>query len=431
VGLIVRAGPPEAAPRSSGLWHNPDFLKLWAGQTISQMGSRITRDGLPLLAVITLGASPVQMGLLTALESLPVILAGLLVGVWVDRLQHRPVLIAADLGRGLLLLLIPLAAVTGWLRLEMLYLLVVLLGALTIFFDVAYVAYLPALVRREHVVEGNSKLSLTDSAAEIIGPGLAGVLVQTITAPLAILADALSFFGSVASLLAIRKPEPPLAPLENRRHWLEEAREGLALVWHDRRLRALAVAGAVLRLFGSMIGPLYGLYAIRVLGLGPAALGATIAVGGVGSLLGSLLAGPALRRLGTGRTLVSTLALGSFFTLLLPLAGGSPLRAMLFLIAAQLFGDALQTIYGINEVSLRQTLTPDRFLGRANAAVELLAAAAVPVGALLGGLIGELAGVRLALFVASSKGFLAALVLFVSPVYALVEFPVAGGNEPG
>ena len=268
-----------------GLWRQPDFLKLWTGQTISELGSRITRDGLPLAAVLVLGATPAQMGLLTAVGSVAILLASLPAGVWVDRLRRKPVMIWADVGRAALLLTIPVAAFTGQLGIGLLCAVIALTGVLTVLFEAAYEAYLPSLVARENLLEGNSKLAVSSSLAEVLGPGLAGFLIQAITAPLAILFDSLSFLASVVSLIVIRKPEPPPAAAHERQHVLREMRDGLRFVWHEPHLRALALAGATRSFFGSFIGVLYGLYAIRELGLNAAALGITIAMGGLGSLI--------------------------------------------------------------------------------------------------------------------------------------------------
>ena len=410
----------ETPPRSRSLWRSPDFLKFWTGQTVSELGSHITRDGLPLLAVINLAASPFQMGLLTALGSAPALLISLFAGVWVDRIHRRPILIAADLGRALLLATIPLAALGGWLSMAQVYIVVALTGAITIFFSAAYHAYLPSLVERDHIIEGNAKLAMSSSATEVIGPGLTGFLVQTITAPIAILFDALSFLFSAASLAIIRKPEPPPAPVEKRQSMLIEAREGLGAVIHQPILRALAGALSTSSFFGSFFGVLYGLYAIRILQMTPTALGVTIGFGGVGSLVGALLAGRAVRRFGLGPTLIGCLWLEVIFGLLTPLAAAVPSLAVLMLSIAQL-SDALGTIYFINAMSLRQSITPDRLLGRVNASIDLLAAVIGLVGALVGGLLGSVIGIQATLFIAVLGQILSGLWLFFSPIRKLTE----------
>ena len=193
--------------RFSGLWQQPEFMKLWIGQTISEFGSRITRDAIPLVAVITLAATPAQMGVLTAIGSLPILFLSLIAGVWIDRLRRRPIMIVADLGRAIILLTIPLAALSGHLTIGLLYGVVALMSIFSLLFDLAYRSILPSLVAREQLLEGNSKLATTESLAEIGGPALAGLLIQWISAPLAIFFDAISFLFSGISVALIRKPE--------------------------------------------------------------------------------------------------------------------------------------------------------------------------------------------------------------------------------
>ncbi len=409
--------------KATTLWRHSDFLKLWGGQTISELGSTITRDALPLMAVLVLKATPVEMGILSALGGLPVLVFGIFAGVWVDRLRRRPVMIAADLGRAALLALVPISAGLGLLRIELLYTLMILTGLLGVFFDTAYRSYLPALVERAHLVEGNSKLALSSSLSEIGGAGLAGVLVQTIGAPLAMLLDALSFLVSAGSLAAIRKPEPPPTPPIEQPSVAREAVEGLRAVIHQPALRALIGATATLSFLGNIFGPLYALYAIRELGLSPAALGLTIAMGGVSGLFGALLAGRVLRRFGLGATLIGTLALTTLTALLIPLAGFIPGSGLIFLSAAQLLGDGLDTIFSIHTISLRQAITPDHLLGRVNASLELVGEGVAPLGALAGGLLAALLGVQTALFIAALHGVLGSLWLVFSPVRKMREIP--------
>ena len=409
--------------RLGGLWRQPDFLKLWTGQTISELGSRITREGLPLAAVLVLGATPAQMGLLIAVGAVAILLASLPAGVWVDRLRRKPVMIWSDVGRALLLLTVPMAALTGQLGLGLLCAVIALTGVLTVLFEAAYEAYLPSLVARENLLEGNSKLAVSSSLAEILGPGLAGFLIQVITAPLAILFDSLSFLASVASLIVIRKPEPPPVPAHDRQHILREVRDGLRFVWREPHLRALALAGATRSFFGSFIGVLYSLYAIRELGLNAAALGITISMGGLGSLIGAVFTERVVSRLGIGRTLILMLIASGSFTLFIPLAGGSPLSPIGMLMIGQLCGDALQVIYLITQTSLRQGLTPDRLLGRVSASIQLLVMGVAPLGALVGGGLAEVIGVRMTLLVASIGIISAAGWVIFSPVRYLPKQP--------
>lgn len=407
---------------SPSLWRSPDFLKLWFGQTVSVLGSHITGGGLPLLAVINLGASPFQMGLLQAIGSAPVLVFSLVAGVWVDRARRRPLMIAADLGRALLLLSIPLAALLGHLNIWLIYLILALTGSLTVLFNTAYRSYLPSLVGQENIVEGNSKLSLSESAAEIAGPGLTGLLVQTITAPFAILLDAFSFLVSVFSLGFIRKPEPPLVQVETQQSMLQEAREGIQTVFRQPILRALTVADATNSFFGNFIGVLYALYSIRILQITPAAMGLTIGIGGISSLIGALLAARALRRLRLGHILLGAIWIDVLFSFMIPLAASFPPLGLALLIASQT-GDIFGTIAFITALSLRQSITPGRLLGRVNASMELLVAGIGPLGALVGGLLGSVLGIQTTLFIAVFGRLLSGLWIAFSPIRKLETMP--------
>ncbi len=416
-------GPQWLLVRFTGLWRHPAFLKLWVGQTVSRFGSQVSQLAIPLTAVLVLQATPSEMGILAAAETAPFLLIGLLAGVWVDRVRRRPVLIAGDIGRGLLLLTIPATAAAGLLRIEQLYLVGFLVGVLTVFFDVAYQSYLPALVSREHLVEGNSKLEVSSSAAAIGGPGLAGALVQLATAPLAVLVDALSFFASGAFLLAIRQPEPAPAPIGQRRGVWAEIGEGLQVVLGNRLLRPIAACTATANLFGSAGFAVLVLYASRELGIEPGLLGAIFAVGSVGFLLGALLAGPTAKRFGLGATIVGSSAIAGLGGLLVPLAGELPGLAVPLLVGAQLLFGLGVPIYNVNQVSLRQTITPDRLQGRMNASMRFVVWGTMPIGALLGGALGERIGLQTTLLL-SALGMAAAAgwVLF-SPVRTLRTQP--------
>src|SRR5947209_2679448 len=279
------------------LWRHRDFLKLWAGQTISELGSRVTREGLPLTAVLVLHAGPAQMGILAALGGLSVLAFGLSAGVWVDRLRRRPILVGTDLGRAALLSTIPLAAMWQALGMAQLYAVAALAGVLTVFFDVAYQTYLPSLVGQEQLLEGNTKLVASSTMAEIAGPGVTGVLVQLITAPIAILLDAISFLFSAAMVLWIRNPEPAPVRQEHEDFWIE-ALGGMKFIWRHPLLRPLAARSVTFFFSMGALGALYILYAIDVLHLQPAILGITIAIGGVGGTTGTVLSWPIVRRFG-------------------------------------------------------------------------------------------------------------------------------------
>jgi MFS family permease len=406
--------------RLTGLWRHSDFMKLWAGQTISLFGSHIGGGALRYTAILILGATPLQLSLLSAAQMLPMLLLGLLAGVWVDRLRRRPILIAADLGRGLLLLSVPLAYLLGVLRIEQLYLVAALAGALAIVFEVAYGAFLPSVVGRERLVEGNSKLGASDSVAEIAGPPAGGALVQLISAPLAIIFDAISFLASALTIGLIGAPEPAPVARRSQPSLRHDLAEGLRTVLQNPLLRALLGVGVTLNLFGNIIGTLYDLYLIRDLGMSPAIVGLTVGVGGVSALVGAFAAGPAVARFGVGPTLGGALALHITTAALLPLAHGP--WALPMIMAGQA-GDILFAIYFINETSLRQAITPQRLLGRVHATFRFVTTGAGLLGALLGGVLGELIGPRAAIAIGALGVCSACLWVFGSPLRRLRVAP--------
>ncbi len=408
----------------SGLWRNPDFLKLWVGETISLLGSQVTLLAIPLVAAMTLEATPLQMGTLGTVQYIPWLLVGLFAGVWVDRLRRRPVMIAADLGRTVLLGLIPLAAVAGILQMQHLYIVGFLVGIMNVFFDVAYAAYLPTLVPHESLVEGNSKLQVSASVAEIGGPGLAGGLVQLVTAPLAIAVDALSFLVSALSLMWIGTPEPRPAPTDDSRNILVEMREGLQLVFSNPILRAFALASVTTNFFVDVHLAVFVLYATRELGISPVILGSIYAVGSIGGLLGSLFAERLVKRLGLGRVIVGAQILVTLAVLAIPLSGRQFwITVPLIVVAEALWGFAA-VVYVVNTVSLRQAITPNQFQGRVAASLRFVTWGISPLGFMLGGILGGTIGLQATLLVAVVGPLLSVACLVLSPVPRLREPPV-------
>jgi len=274
-----------------GLWRERDFVRLWSAHTISRFGSEISLLAIPLTAALVLNASATQMGLLAAAEFAPFLLLSLFAGVWVDRLPRKKILIVGDIGRAILLGSIPIAALAGVLRIEQLYLVGFASGVLTVFFDVADQAFLPALVNRERLVDGNSKLEVSRSVAQIVGPGLGGALVQLVTAPLAVALDSVTFLASVAFIIGIKAGEPPHAPAtEARSSVVQEIREGLAVVLGNPLLRSIAGCTGCSNLFSNVMFAVFVLYATRELHIEPAVLGLIFAAPGPGGLLGALVA---------------------------------------------------------------------------------------------------------------------------------------------
>jgi MFS family permease len=406
------------------LQRRPAFLAFWIGEGISHLGSHITDLALPLTAILLLGATADQMGVLAAAGYLPFLLVGLLAGVWVDRFRRRPILIVSDLLSAAAVASIPAAWVLGVLRIEHLYVVAFVLGLVMVVWTVAYQSFVPTLVSREDLVEANAKLEAANSVGTVAGPSLGGLLVQLVGAPFALIADALSYLVSVAFLGTIRVTEPPPIPDSERRGTVEQIREGLRLVARTPLLASLAVGGATHNFFARMIDALYVLYAIEELRLEPVAIGLTLAAGGPGSLLGALLASRVPARLGIGPTIALAQALtgGAFLTV--ALAGGPAPVAIGLLIAAEFLLGLVRTIYNVNQVSLRMAITSDRMHGRVNATIRFLAWAVTPVGALVGGVLAaSVLGLR-ATMVLAATGVLAATLAFVlGPMRTVRDLP--------
>lgn len=401
----------------NSLWRHPDFVRLWIGQTISRLGSVVTRTAMPLVALLVLNAGPFELALIVVLESAGRLVVGLIAGAWVDRLRRRPVLIADDIARAALLLWIPVAHALGVLRIEHLYVLAFLQAVLAVLFDAAYPAYVPTLIGRDRLVEGNSRLAMSSSIAEIGGPGFAGALVQIVGAPLAMLVDAASFLVSAISLGSIRTREPAPAPREVARRIIDEVAEGLAAVRRHAVLRPIALQSVPDHFFGAFYAVLYSLFLLKELHLDPFLLGIVISAGGVGSLIGSLFAAGLIARLGIGPAMIATFVAASAIGILTPLAQGPVALATLMVFLPQLIGDGLKTVDGIAEISLVQGVTPDHVLGRVNATLDVLAhGVAYPVGAVAAALVAEAIGVRGAIALAWAGMSLSVLFLVLSPI---------------
>lgn len=416
---------PASAPASPTLWRHRAFMRLWVAQTISVFGTGFTQLALPLIAVTLLGATPSQMGLLGTAEFAPFLLFGLLAGVWVDRWPRRPVLIVGDVGRALALATIPLAAALGVLGMPQLYLVGFAAGVLTVFFDVAYQAYLPALVDRRQLLEGNSRLEASRSIAQVASPGIAGVIIQLLSAPVAIALDALSYLASALFIGRIGRQEGRPDPA-GRRPMLSEVREGLGVVFGSPLLRSIAACTGTSNFFGNVAGALAILFAVRELELTAATLGLIFTIANVGALLGALTAVRLGHKLGVGPTII--LASLGFAVQFVPLVFATPRTAVPLLVAGGLVAGFANPIYNITQVSLRQAITPYRLQGRMNATMRFVVWGTIPLGSLAGGALGELLGLRPAITVGAAGGLLAFLWVLFSPVRSLRRMPEPAGE---
>ena len=415
-----------APRRVESVLRNADFVRLWAAETISQFGTQISLLAIPLVAVTLLNATPFEVALLGTIEFLPFILFSLPAGAWVDRLRRRPILIAGDVGRAVVLASVPAAYWLGVLTLGQLYVVGFVVGTLTVFFDVAYQSYLPSLVERDQLVDGNGKLEASRTVALSAGPALGGGLIGLVTAPLAILADAASFLLSGVFVLFIRRREP--APDRHadehgraRGSLRQEVAEGLRYVLGNRYLRGIAASTATSNFFSNVAYATFIVYAVRDLGLSPLEIGLTFGLGNVGSILGALSADRIARRFGVGPTIVAATILSGPGLLLIALAPRD--LPVPFLIAGSFLQGVGIVVYNINQLSFRQAITPTSMQGRMNATMRFIVWGTIPLGTILGGVIATVVGLQAAIIVGAVGALLAVIPLVITPVRTLRDMP--------
>ncbi|MGE0601629.1 MAG: MFS transporter [Dehalococcoidia bacterium] len=401
----------------TGLWAHPDFVRLWAGTTTSTFGSLIGQLALSFTAIVFLDASAPEVAVLGACLLVPGFLVSPFAGVWVDRLKRRPIMIATDIGRALALFSVPAVAAFGGLTMYQLYAVAAVNSALGVFFMAAYQSYLPTLVKKQELLEGNAKLAGTASVAEVASFSVSGWLVQLLKAPGALAIDGASFLVSAYFVWRIEQPEAPIEADGEAEHFWKEARDGASIVLRDGVLRAMAIAEAIQAMAERTLSTVFLLYLNDELGFSPGVLGLIFAVGGVTSVGGAWVANRGTLFFGgVGPTLVVSSFMRATGALFMPLCMGTNWVGVSFLIANQIVTDPFWSLYEIHDVSLRQTITPERFQGRMFANFRLLNFGFAVVGTAVGGVLGSLIGFRETLFVAVGFMFLSAVVLALSPV---------------
>ncbi|MCQ1946308.1 MFS transporter [Arthrobacter sp. zg-Y1116] len=409
-----------AATVPGGVLRDRDFRFLFYSTSLSQLGQQVSSLALPLVAVVTLTASEFEVGLLSALSTAAFLLIGLPAGVWVDRMRYRHVLVSSDLIRAAVLLTVPLAWWLGVLTVWQLYVVALLIGVFSVFFDVAYQSFLPRLVGRDHLVEGNAKLETVHSVAQLAGPVAAGQLIAWLTAPVALALDAIAMGLSALFVGRMRHRQPKPEPVPGSRLGTDIA-EGLRFVLGNPLLRAIAGSTGLFNLAFAAYMAMLVFFLPREVGLGAHQIGIVFSVLGVGGLAGALATRRLTLWLGEGPAICWSVAATAPFALLMPAAGG---EWSVWLGAAGLavasFG---MVVYNVTQVSFRQRLTPDRLLGRMNATMRFLVWGTQPVGALLGGLLGQLYGAEAALWIAAAAACVAFLPVTLSPLRSMRKLP--------
>jgi len=458
----------SSAPRRS-LFRKPNFAKLWTAATISLFGTGISQLAIPFIAAVLLNASPGEVGLLATVEFLPFLLFTLPAGVWVDRFPRRRILVIGDLGRAVMLVSIPIASAAGVLTIWQLYLVGFVNGVMTVFFDVADQSYLPTILERDELADGNAKLQISQSAATILGQPFGGGIVALLTAPVAVLVDAVSYLGSAGLILSIRErakaaaadrrppspaegmlateaddvaagsmggvsvaveaavADPDAAEAKPAGGMRAQIFDGLRFITRHEYLGNIAATTGISNLFSNIGGAIFPVYAYRTLGMTPATVGLIGGLAGAGILLGALVTTRIQHRIGVGRTIVLGAAATGPAGLLVPLA--SPDTAVLLIGAAFFLTSICNVIYNVSQVSLRQAVTPDRLLGRMNASMRFLVWGTIPIGSLIGAGLSELIGVQETVWVSAILGLFAFLPVLVSKVPGIQTIPT-GEPEP-
>lgn len=408
---------PEQTRRVAGPAREHDFRRLWLGYSVSSLGSEITVLALPVTAAVLLGASALQMGVLTAAATVPNLAIGLLAGVWVDRLpRRRPLLVATDLASAAALLSIPVAWWLGALTVTQLVVVELAVGCARVLFRPAYQSHLPQVVERAHLTRASGHLRTSDSAAMLVGPGLGGLLVQAVSAPVAVVLDGLSFLVSAMCIRSLRKPEQRSAPKATDRSLRAELGEGLSTVLRNPSLRAIAGSAANLNLFGMLVMALFVAYATRTLGLSAGLIGAIAMTGGAGALAGALAAPWIATRIGDGRAIVAATVVFSFSLFALPLASGPRWLEIVVLGAGELVGGFAVMVFDVTAAGVTLGSVAPELLGRVSSCSAFLTQGVKPIGALAGGVLGTALGLHAALWIAAAGATTTMAWTFLSPL---------------
>ncbi len=414
--------------RSRLLFKHSDFLRLWSAETFSVFGVQFSGLAIPWIAAITLNVTSFEMGILGALGTVPFLVFGLFVGVWADRSRRRPIMIVSDIVRALSLVSIPVSVFLIGPNLMVLYVASFSVGTFTVFDDVSSYAYLPSLVEPEELVEANSTMETSRACAQVAGPSLAGILIQVLTAPITIVIDAVGYVGSATFLSRIKKEESQ-GKRAQEASVVKDIKDGLAVVFNNRNLRSIAGCTGTSNFFTSAIGALFLLFVTKEIGLkSPFLLGIIYTLGSVGALFGALLASRIATRFGVGRTIVLSIFVGGISWIAVYFANSS--LAVPLLILATFVGYAGSVIYNVNQVSFRQAIIPVELQGRLNATMRFLVWGTIPIGSLVGGVLGGIVGLRTAIGICAIGATLAFLWVLFSPVRRITKIPGRNSGTP-
>jgi MFS family permease len=413
----------ERKPPADGITANPDFVKLWVGETISLTGTQVTMFALPLIGVLTLHASVFQVGLLNAMRTIPVLFFSLFAGAWLDRRRRRPVMIVCSLGNAILIGLVPVSYGLGVLTLALLFVVCIISGVLSVVFDVGVQTYVPSIIERQHLSASNSRMQTSYSISLAAGPGLAGLLVGLITAPVTLSVDAVSYLCSAIGLLSIRKPEAEPAKPAAQTSILKSIGEGLAAVYGNRNLRYLLILSGTFNFVQSAFITVFMVYAVRDEHASSVRLGIVLAAIAVGGIVGAMYTNRIGARLGVGLTMFLGIVMAVVFPMALLIPHDFSLPAVLLMSFTEFCYGFGVLAFNVHAITLRQAITPNRLLGRSNASYRLVVVGTAPLGAILIGVLGDYTSLHTA-FAASVLAFPAALITIpLCPAFRLKEIP--------
>ncbi|MET0780104.1 MAG: MFS transporter [Microbacterium sp.] len=428
----IGAAPADRADASAhprSLWRDRNFLTMWSGQAFSQFGSQIQELAIPVLAVLILNASELQVGVLNAAGVAAFLVVGLPAGAWIDRMRKRHVMIWADAVRAVALAMLPLLWWLGVLQMWHLYAVATVVGVATVFFDVSYQSIVPSLVRPSQIAEANGKFQSTYEIANIAGPGIGGWLIGVLTAPIAILTTVGTYLISFVALLFTRDNEQGRAP-EDRAPILHEIWEGLRFVFTERLLRRIVATTGTSNFFNTISMTMLPIFLLRELGLSPASMGVILSLGAVGGLVGAIATPHIVRWIGEARAIPISSIGFSLVGLFLPLAAVVPAFAFPLLVVQGFVASFTILLYNITQVTFRQRITPPRLLGRMNASVRFVVWGVMPIAALLSGVLGTWLGVVPTMWIAAIGEILSALFVIIGPFWAMRDLPDGEAARP-
>ncbi|KRA25380.1 MFS transporter [Microbacterium sp. Root61] len=423
---LSAATPPADSPRGS-LWRDRNFLTLWSGQALSQFGAQFTELAIPVLAVLVLNATEFEVGVLTAAGVAAFLVVGLPAGAWIDRMRKRHVMIWADAVRALALATLPVLWMFGMLQMWHLYVVALVVGIATVFFDVSYQSIIPSLVRPGQIGEANGKLESTQQLAGLTGPAVGGWVISAFAAPLAIIATVFTYIASFIALLLTRDHEPP-HDRADRRPIMHEIGEGLRWVFGNPLLRRIVGTTGVSNFFNTISFTLLPIFLLRELGLSPASMGVIFSLGAVGGLVGAAATPRIVARIGEARA-IPVAAIGFSITpIFLPVAAMMPAFAFPLLVVQGFLASFTVLLYNITQVTFRQRITPPRLLGRMNASIRFCVWGVMPIGALLAGVLGTWYGVLATMWIAAIGQLLSGLFVVTGPFWKMRELPDAAAS---